>query len=129
MGARLMAIVAEGARGRVYLAPTDEHGSHRAQALSQTWKPDGDVHAANALGLASAIRTDSMGRSLHPAATGGADDVLRSWCRKRSNECRKDAVAAGMADDGRGLDAGGTGATAYAEAVGVYLAFAREQDC
>ena len=35
---------------------------------------------------------------------------------------RADALAAGMADDGRGLDAGGNGATAYAEAVGVYLA-------
>jgi putative DNA methylase len=29
MGARLMAIVAEGDRGRVYLAPTPEHGSDR----------------------------------------------------------------------------------------------------
>ncbi|HHR0072869.1 TPA: hypothetical protein ACSXTX_004896, partial [Escherichia coli] len=28
-----------------------------------------------------------------------------------------------MSDDGQGLDAGGTGATAYAQAVGVYLAF------
>ena len=31
MGARLMAIVAEGERGRVYLAPTPEHGGRRAQ--------------------------------------------------------------------------------------------------
>ena len=31
MGARLMAIVAEGERGRVYLAPTPEHGSDRAR--------------------------------------------------------------------------------------------------
>src|SRR5690606_17272058 len=37
---------------------------------------------------------------------------------------RADAVKSGMADDGRGLDAGGTGATAYAEAVAVFLAFA-----
>jgi putative DNA methylase len=37
---------------------------------------------------------------------------------------RADALAAGMADDGRGLDAGGNGATAYAEAVGVYLSAA-----
>ena len=29
MGARLMAIVAEGERGRVYLAPTPEHGGRR----------------------------------------------------------------------------------------------------
>ena len=30
MGARLMAIVAEGQRGRVYLSPTPEHGGGRA---------------------------------------------------------------------------------------------------
>ena len=35
-----------------------------------------------------------------------------------------DAVAAGLPDDGVPLRAGGVGATAYAEAVGVYLAFA-----
>ena len=37
--------------------------------------------------------------------------------------CREDALSAGMTDDGIGLDAGGTGATAYAQAVGVYLSF------
>lgn len=37
--------------------------------------------------------------------------------------CQRDAVAAGLPDDGIGLDAGGSGATAYAQAVGVYLAF------
>ena len=35
MGARLMAIVAEGERGRVYLAPTPEHEGSRAQSASQ----------------------------------------------------------------------------------------------
>jgi len=35
----------------------------------------------------------------------------------------RDALAAGMPDDGRGLEAGGDGATAYADAVAVYLAF------
>ncbi|MDZ7861216.1 hypothetical protein [Acidovorax sp.] len=37
---------------------------------------------------------------------------------------RADALTAGMADDGRGLDAGGNGATAYAEAVSLFMAFA-----
>jgi putative DNA methylase len=36
----------------------------------------------------------------------------------------KDAVKAGLTDDDRGLDANGTGARAYAEAVSVYLACA-----
>ncbi len=36
----------------------------------------------------------------------------------------RDALTAGMPDDGRGLEAGGEGATAYADAVAVYLALA-----
>jgi putative DNA methylase len=37
---------------------------------------------------------------------------------------RQDILGAGLPDDERSLDAGGTGARAYAEAVAVYLAFA-----
>ena len=44
MGARLMAIVAEGDRGRVYLAPTSEHESIARQAQPD-WRPGGDVPA------------------------------------------------------------------------------------
>ena len=40
---------------------------------------------------------------------------------------QRDALAAGLPDDGKPLRDGGTGATAYAEAVAVYLAFAVEQ--
>ena len=36
---------------------------------------------------------------------------------------KRDAVAAGLPDDGTGVDAGGVKATAYADSVGVYLAF------
>ncbi len=43
MGARLMAIVAEGKRGRVYLAPTPEHET-AAQKAQPTWKPDTPWH-------------------------------------------------------------------------------------
>ena len=39
MGARLMAIVAEGDRGRVYLAPTSEHEERVLEAAPE-WKPD-----------------------------------------------------------------------------------------
>ena len=38
----------------------------------------------------------------------------------------RDAIVAGLPDDSTPLREGGTGATAYAEAVGVYLAFAIE---
>ncbi|NLD95689.1 MAG: DUF1156 domain-containing protein, partial [Synergistaceae bacterium] len=39
MSAKLMAIVAEGTRGRVYLSPTKEHESIPLQ-VNPTWKPD-----------------------------------------------------------------------------------------
>ncbi|MEI7645112.1 MAG: DUF1156 domain-containing protein [Chloroflexales bacterium] len=39
MGARMMAIVAEGERGRIYLAPTPEHEAIAKQA-KPTWQPD-----------------------------------------------------------------------------------------
>ena len=39
------------------------------------------------------------------------------------SKIRSDAVAAGMTDDAMGLESGGTGASAYADAVSVYLAF------
>jgi putative DNA methylase len=39
MGARLMAIVAEGTRGRIYLAPNQEHET-RAHIATPEWKPD-----------------------------------------------------------------------------------------
>ncbi|MEI8164905.1 MAG: DUF1156 domain-containing protein, partial [Chloroflexales bacterium] len=39
MGARLMAIVAKGERGRIYLAPTPEHEAI-AQQAQPTWQPD-----------------------------------------------------------------------------------------
>ena len=42
---------------------------------------------------------------------------------------QRDALAAGLPDDGKPLRDGGTGATAYAEAVGVYLAFGVSRSC
>ena len=46
MGARLMAIVAEGERGRVYLAPTREQEAAALQAKPE-WKPDGHCDPIN----------------------------------------------------------------------------------
>ena len=42
LGARLMAIVAEGDRGRIYLSPTPEHEA-AARAARPEWKPEGEI--------------------------------------------------------------------------------------
>ena len=120
MGERLMAIVAEGARGRVYLAPTAEHEAIARQA-EPTWRPETPLHGKCRVNVSN-YGLDVYGDLFTPrqlvALTTFSDLVPEAIARVRA-----DALAAGMRDDGRGLDAGGNGATAYAEAVGVYLAF------
>ena len=124
MGAKLMAIVAEGTRGRVYLAPTPEQEAV-AQQAQPTWKPETPLHGKCRVNVSN-YGMDVYGDLFTPrqlvALTTFSDLVPEVIARIRA-----DALAAGMADDGRGLDAGGNGATAYAEAVGVYLTFLVDQ--
>jgi putative DNA methylase len=121
MGAKLMAIVAEGARGRIYLTPTSEHEAIPQQAQPD-WKPDVKLHGKCRVNVSN-YGLDVYGDLFTPrqlvALTTFSDLVAEAI-----EKCRQDAIAAGMVDDGLGLDAGGRGATAYAQAVGVYLAFA-----
>ena len=121
MGALLMAIVAESNRGRVYLSP-----SPHMEAIALSAQPQ-DVPETHLPKKALGFRIQEYGmtrwRDLFTprqlvALTTFSDLVLEARERER-----QDALAAGMADDGRGLDAGGAGATAYADAVGMYLAF------
>ncbi|GMV60076.1 MAG: hypothetical protein AMXMBFR72_31690 [Betaproteobacteria bacterium] len=120
MGARLMAIVAEGERGRVYLAPTAEHEAAARKAKPE-WRPEGDVPARLTGGTCVPYGLTTWGDLFTPrqlvALTTFSDLVAEA--RER---VKRDALAAGMADDRKLLRDGGVGATAYAEAVGVYLA-------
>jgi putative DNA methylase len=122
MGAKLMAIVAEGARGRVYLAPTAEHEAIARQAQPE-WKPEVAMPENPRWFSPPLYGLKTYGDLFTPrqlvALTTFSDLVPQAIARVRA-----DALASGMPDDGRGLDAGGTGATAYAEAVGVYLGIA-----
>lgn len=120
MGAKLMAIVAEGARGRVYLAPTPEHEAAALQA-QPAWKPETPLHGkcrVNVSNYGMDVYGDLFTSRQLVALTTFSDLAPLAIARVRA-----DALAMSMADDGRGLNAGGNGATAYAEAVGVYLAF------
>ena len=122
MGAKLMAIVAEGARGRVYLAPTAEHEAIAQQAQPE-WKPETALpdDPRNFWTISYGLTTygDLFTPRQLVALTTFSDLVGEAITKVQA-----DALAAGLSDDGRGLDAGGTGATAYAQAVGVYLALA-----
>ena len=119
MGARLTAVVAEGARGRVYLPPTTEH-EERARTAIPDWTPEGDVPARLTGGTCVPYGLSMWGDLFTPrqlvALTTFSDLVAEATKRILG-----DAAGAGLPDDGRPLRDGGTGATAYAEAVAVYL--------
>jgi len=121
MGARLMAIVAEGERGRVYLAPTPEHEAAALKAKPE-WKPDvalpvnpRDFKTPN-YGLMTFADVFTPRQLV--ALTTFSDLVQEA--RER---VRRDALQAGLAADSKSLSDGGTGATAYADGLVVYLGF------
>jgi putative DNA methylase len=120
MGARLMAIVAKGERGRIYLTPTKEHQAIAQQAHSD-WKPDLPLEGKGRVNVSN-YGLNTFGDLFTPrqlvALTTFSD--LVNEARERI-EC--DARVAGLPHDARSLAKGGIGATAYADAVGVYLGF------
>ncbi len=133
MGARLMAIVAEGDRGRIYLSPTPEM---EATALSAqpAWKPDTPLHGKCRVNVSN-YGIDTFGDLFTPrqlvALTTFSDLVQEA--RER---VKRDALQASLTDTSatsgqapKPLRDGGTGAMAYAEAAGVYLAFAVDRCC
>jgi putative DNA methylase len=121
MGQRLLAVVAEGVRGRIYLNPTDEQEFIARQAIPE-WKPETALPDDPRNFWTISYGLTKFGDLFTPrqlVALTTFSDLVQEAIEK----VRTDAIAAGMADDGVGLDAGGLGAMAYAQAVGVYLGF------
>jgi putative DNA methylase len=122
MGKRLMAIVAEGDRGRVYLSPSAVHAKV-ARSAKPTWKPDTQSRgtwASNAQGRRYGFYTfgDYFTDRQLVALITFSDLVTEA-----RELVRRDALAAGVLEDCTPLRNGGSGAAAYGEAVAVYLGF------
>lgn len=120
MGEKLMAIVAEGKRGRVYCAPNDEQASV-ADIPKPDEYPDADI-ASNPRDF----KTPNYGLATFSQLFTNRQLTALTTFSELVGEAQKkaeaDATAAGLPDDGVGLADGGTGARAYGEAIGVYLA-------
>ena len=136
MGVRLMAIVAEGDRGRVYLAPTSEH-EERAREAEPEWRPElnmpidrrwfsppiygfptyGDLFTPRQL-----VALTTFSDLVKEAIARVKQDILGTRASRPLKENAGGTPA--FPGDDLPLRDGGTGATAYAEAVGVYLACA-----
>ena len=122
MGARLMAVVAEGDRSRVYLEPTEEQEDIALSAMPKD-APETDL-PERALGFRVQEYGMTKWRHLFTDRQLVALTTFSDLVGEARERIRADSVTAGMPDDGVPLRDGGIGATAYAEAVGVYLAFA-----
>ena len=120
MGEKLMAIVAEGKRGRVYCAPNDEQASV-ADIPKPDEYPDADI-ASNPRDFKTPNYGLATFSQLFTNRQLTALTTFSALVGEAQKKAEADAIAAGLPDDGVGLADGGTGARAYGEAIGVYLA-------
>jgi putative DNA methylase len=119
MGARLMAIVAEGERGRVYLSPASEHEAIVLQA-KPSWYPDTEMPKKHRNFQPPVYGMNSLG-DIFTSRQLVALTTFSDLVQEARERVRKDALAAGMPNNDCGLDEGGTTSTAYADAVVMYL--------
>lgn len=122
IGTRLLAIVCEGIRGRVYLAPNSE-AENTAKNIEPGWMPSGEVPARLTGGTCVPYGLDQWGKLFTPRQLV-ALNTFSDLVQEARTKAIADAKAAGMTDDGLGIANGGASATAYGDALAVYLTFA-----
>ena len=130
IGQTLIAIVAEGKRKRVYVAPNEVHISTAASPQASEIARDcrntylsGETPAKLTGGTCHGYGLDQWGK-LFTDRQLVALNTFSDLVHEARAEIERDALAAGLSDDPTPLRDGGFGAKAYAEAVSVYLAFA-----
>lgn len=124
LGTRLLAIVAEGPRGRIYLDPTLEHEAV-AQKAEPLWKPEVKLHGKCRVNVSN-YGLDTYA-DLFTARQLTALSTLSDLVQEAMAKCQSDAIDAGMSADQTSLADGGSGARAYAEALGMYLALVMDR--
>jgi putative DNA methylase len=119
MGARLMAIVAEGQRGRIYLSPEDDHEAISATAEPE-WAPEGELpdDPRNFWTVQYGLRTFA---SLFTPRQLVALTTFSDLVGHARSKLQADAALLGSPDDRKPLHEGNEGLTAYSDAVATYL--------
>lgn len=123
MGEQLMAIVAEGHKGRSYISPDAKHIALAAQAT-----PISDVPITNLPEKALSFRVQVYGMTQHRDLFTSRQLLALTTFSDLVQHVRQrvltDAIMAGLPNDDQALHAGGQGALAYADAVATYMALA-----
>ena len=121
-GSRLMAIVAEGKKGRIYLSPTEEM-EKIAQSAQPEWHPETALPDNPRWFSPPIYGMQTYGSLFTPRqllALTTFSDLIGEAREKIAADYR--AAHPASADDDTPLAADGNGAQAYADAVAVYLA-------
>ena len=122
MGSHLMAVVAEGQTGRMYVRPTKADQGAISTVSEPTWKPESKIgiHPRN-------ISTPPFGLDewwkLFTPRQLSALTTFSDLLPEVRERVIADAVSCGLGNDGVRFRDGGSGAIAYADAIVTYLAF------
>jgi putative DNA methylase len=119
-GWRLLAVVAEGERQRVFLSPTEEQEA-LAKSCKPAWRPDAVLSTHPQYMSVTNYGPKVVGDLFMDRQTV-ALNTFADLVPELRRRVRSDAVAAGWSDDGRGLASGGFGASGYADAIATYCA-------
>lgn len=129
MGARLLAIVAESDRGRIYLTPSLDH-ENMAQKVQPEWEPETEI-APDRRSMFTPLYGLTHFKHLFTPRQLVALNTLSDLAQEVRELVRNDALSVGLRNDSavvtekaqHALDAKTTSASAYADAVLIYLAF------
>lgn len=122
MGQRLMAIVAEGKKGRVYLSPSEPFETAAHAAKGERFTETEISHWPGRTNVVEYGMTKFL--DLFTDRQLVALTTFSDLVQEAKDKAIADAKTAGLLDDELGLAEGGVGAQAYGEAVAVYLALA-----
>lgn len=119
---RLMAVVAEGERGRVYLSPTDEM-EVVARSANPVWKPEIDMNQDSRDLLSGRGYGFKYWHELFTLRQLVVLTTFSDLAPEVRERVKIDALAAGMTDGDQSVNAAGN-ATTYADSVATYLGLA-----
>lgn len=122
MSVQMMAVVAEGKNRRIYISP-DASQVKVANISKPEVYPDAAI-SQNSRDFRPPIYGLPTFANLFTSRQLTALTTFSALVAEAQRKATQDAMTAGMADDGTGLADGGCEATAYGQAIGVYLAFA-----
>lgn len=117
---RLVAIVAEGRRGRIYVSPTAEQEQVARSALP-VWTPDEEMNQETPNLVSGRGYGVTHWRELFTSRQLVAMTTFCDLVGEAREHVLGDAMSSGLPDDDRRLWQGGAGAAAYADAVATYL--------